>query len=292
MILSTRLWKGCATAGCVVAVLLGGAPLWAQEKPAPKNEGPHRKLAPGVMTTVEPARQLEETYSRHDMLGLLAVNPDFTWAKHVSFRHDIWVLQFKFKPLRMIDVDVPQKSGVMERKKIWYLIYSVTNAGQTMHPVRQEDGSYKVEVVAKDVKFVPEFLLRSHEYGTLYADKVIPVAIGPIQLREDPSRRLNNTAEMLREIKVGETVWGVATWENIDPRIDRFSVYVKGLTNAYRWEDSQTAYKKGDPLSGRKIGVKTLKVNFWRPGDEYMPHEGEIRLGIPGQPDYDWVYLY
>jgi hypothetical protein len=41
-------------------------------------------------------------------------------------------------------------------------------------------------------------------------------------------------------------------------------------------------------------------INFWRPGDEYLPSENEIRYGTPtgmaekyGVPaglDYTWVY--
>ncbi len=35
---------------------------------------------------------------------------------------------------------------------------------------------------------------------------------------------------------------------------------------------------------------KTLKINFWRPGDEYMEHEMELKYGVPGEVDYQWVY--
>jgi hypothetical protein len=93
---------------------------------------------------------------------------------------------------------------------------------------------------------------------------------------------------------------------------------VSGLTNAYRWEDPPGAYERalaaskraaavksgtGDqdvpffvpqdvnPVgAGRKFTRKTLKLNFWRPGDEYYEHEKEFRLGIPGEVDYEWVY--
>ncbi len=313
---SIRAWKAYAMLGWAVALVAvarpaagedapAAPPKPAAEKPAvpPKpaireeaipdpEAGAHRRLAPGVLTKADPARQTDETFSRHDHLGLVAVNSDYSWAKNVSFRHDVWALDFSYKPLRTIWVDVPQKTGAMEKKLIWYLVYSVTNPGKTMHPVKQEDGTYKVETIAKDVRFVPEFLLYAHETKRAERDKVIPVAMGPIRLREDASRRFYNTAEMIREIKVGETVWGIVTWEDVDPRINRFSVYVKGLTNAYKWDDDQAGYKSGDPLSGRKIGVKTLKLNFWRPGDEYFEDEDLIRVGIPGQPDYTWVYLY
>ena len=100
----------------------------------------------------------------------------------------------------------------------------------------------------------------------------------------------------------------VATWENIDPRVDFFSIYVKGLTNAYRWQDNPDGYRPGlDPIAkGRKFVRKTLKLNFWRPGDEYDEKESEFRYGVPGEMadryrqkygkdvlpkvDYEWVY--
>ena len=66
-------------------------------------------------------------------------------------------------------------------------------------------------------------------FTKVYPDRVIPVALDPIRLREDPQRRFLTSVEMCREIPVGETLWGVATWEDIDPRIVRFSIYVSGL---------------------------------------------------------------
>ena len=54
---------------------------------------------------------------------------------------------------------------------------------------------------------------------------------------------------MCRDIAVGETLWGVATWEDIDPRIVRFSVYVFGLTNAYRGKTSRASTSRAIRLS-------------------------------------------
>jgi hypothetical protein len=82
--------------------------------------------------------------------------------------------------------------------------------------------------------------------------------------------------------RVARDVWGVATWTDIDPRIDFFAVYVGGLTNAYRWEDTPGAYRAGDPPGkGRRFARKILQLNFWRPGDELMQSEREIRYGVP-----------
>ena len=298
----------------------------AEKQPVPASKTPYRKLAPGVMISIDPMRVLEESVSRHNVVELLAVDPKFDWAKDVPFRRDIWALEFQFKPVRMIWIDIPQPSGYMQRKLIWYVVYSVTNTGNVMHPVESEDLPYetadkrqlaKVEMVDEPVRFAPEFLLEAQVrrpdksiLNKVYQDRVIPVAMGPIRLREDPHRRFLTTVEMFRELKVGETRWGIATWEDIDPKTFKFSIYVIGLTNAYRWTDQDGEYKKGDSLGkGRKLYRNTLKLNFWRPGDQYYEHDEEIRYGVPqdllpkdrtGQPklpdglhggtDYEWVY--
>ena len=245
------------------------------------------------MESVNPLREYQETVCRRDVVELVAVDPKFDWAKNRVFRRDIWALQFKFKPIRFVWIDIPQAEGVMERKLIRYLVYSVTNPGKIAHPVEQADGTYKLEPVDNPVHFSPRFLLESLESNDnrAYPDRVIPLAMTPIRMREDPNRTLYNSVEMNRDIAVGETVWGVATWEDVDPRIDRFAIYVTGLTNAYQWVDEPGHYKVGDMIgTGRRLLRKTLRLNFWRPGDEYFQREDEIRFGIPGQVDYEWVY--
>jgi hypothetical protein len=249
-------------------------------------------LAPGVMQSVDPAKKVRESFSRHDVVELLAIDPNFDQAKGVPFRRTVWYLEFRFKPVRMIHVDVPQASGLMRQKLIWYMVYSVTNHGKAMRPVEDANGSYKIDFVDVPVRFVPDFLLESPEFNKWYPDRVIPVADGPIGFREDSRRKFHTSVSISEEeIKVGETFWGIATWEDLDPRIDRFSIYVKGLTNACEWTDQPGAYEKGDPVgTGRQLKTKTLKLNFWRPGDELYEHEEEIRYGIPGELDYEWVY--
>ena len=65
--------------------------------------------------------------------------------------------------------------------------------------------------------------------------------------------------------------WGVAIFEGIDPRIDYVSVYVQGLTNAFRLgktPDSPTV-------------AKTLQLNYWRRGDTIEEEDDNIVFGIP-----------
>ena len=82
-----------------------------------------------------------------------------------------------------------------------------------------------------------------------------------------------------------------ATWDDIDPSMDRFSIFVRGLSNAYQWADQSAAAKPDDPAgASHKLALKTLQLNFWRPGDAVYEHEAEIRYGIPGDVDYRWLY--
>lgn len=247
-----------------------------------------RALAPHVMISIDPRVELSETVARHDVVELRG----FDWAKDIPFRRDIWFLQFKFKPMRIIWVDVPVTSTKMDRKMILYMVYSVTNPGKALHPVQNEDGTYRTDTVDLPIRFIPRFSFEIPKLQKAYPDRFVPMALGPIQQREDPGRRLLTSDEMpLREIAPGDTVWGVATWEDIDPRFDRFSIFVNGLTNAYQWYDDVSKIKEGAALgAGRTLAQKTLKINFWRPGDDRIIQEDQIRYGAPGEVDYEWIY--
>lgn len=268
-----------------------------------------RKLAPGVMNTIAPEIEPEETVSTHDIVEIRG-NVDLSWkpnflaetrtlydiSEDVKFRRDIWCLEFSFKPVRMIEVDVPQPSGRMQRKRIWYMVYEVKNTGNRLSPIEQPDESFVAEPSqSKPVRFIPHMMLEGQDRDAAgkpiykaYLDQVIPAAVEAIQKRETPGRRLLNSAQMADEVlpvadgRANQGVWGVATWADVDPRIDFFSVYVSGLSNAYRWVDPPGAYQIGDsPGKGRQFARKTLQLNFWRPGDEFLEHEGEIRFGVP-----------
>ncbi len=99
--------------------------------------------------------------------------------------------------------------------------------------------------------------------------------------------------------KVSDEVWGVATWTDIDPRTDFFTVEVRGLTNAQRSEN----------IDGKFISKqKTLVLYFSRPGDTVNELADIIRYGVPAYADeaqqkmifskygvkerldYEWIY--
>jgi hypothetical protein len=278
---------------------------------APVGRQPFRAVAPGVEITIPPDKQEDETVSTHDIVEIVKGIPNLKWtpktapetetlyqmATDVEFRRDIWCLEFTFKPVRMIWVDVPQVSGKMQRKLIWYLLYHVTNRGQQFHPTRTPTGTYDIKPADSEIRFLPQFVLESHEYKKAYLDRLIPVAIEAIRKKEDPNRKLLNSVEIathripLSADNLDQPVWAVATWEDIDPRIDTFSIAIGGLTNAYRWTDRPDDFHEGDPPGkGRIFTQKMLVLNFWRPGDEFVEDQRVIRYGIPGKVDYSWVY--
>src|SRR5204863_1724156 len=139
-------------------------------------------------------------------------------------------LQFSFKPLRMINVDMPTTNGRTEKRLIWYMVYRVTNLGE--HLPANAAGANKQaadQPSAEEVYFHPQFVLESHEYQKAYLDRVLPQAVKAIQKREDPNRVLLDTVQMsqhpipLSVADENKSVWGVATWEFVDPRMDFFS---------------------------------------------------------------------
>jgi len=284
------------------------------------------EFAPGVLTTIDPAPQNEEMFSGPRPLVEVPIaiegleydpklNPKaatvFERAKNVTLRRTIWNLEFSFKPLRMIYVDIPQPSGKMQRKLVWYMVYRVRNLGNhikpkpieetiertsagepsLVHTTYETEKTNEVEMFGRattDLRFFPHFVLASSEYKKEYLDRVIPAALAPIRDREFPGREVDLKNSLTISgvplpvsdpaSNVDHSVWGVVTWVDVDPRIDYYKVFVQGLTNAYQFEDGE--YKKGEaPGTGRKFTKKTLQLNFWRPGDTVDPHEEEIRYG-------------
>ncbi len=298
--------RSVASSLLALGVCVAPGLLWAAD-----GTGPFRPLAPGVEITIPPNRQEEETVSKKDVVEILRGIAGLEWspkfapetqtlremATGTEFRREIWCLEFTFKPVRMIWVDVPQASGKMQRKLIWYMVYHVKNTGQHLKPVKQDDGTFVIRPADRTIRFFPTFVLGSHEYKKAYLDRIIPVAISAIRQKEDPNRKLLDSVEIGSKLVpvstdlVDKSVWGVATWEDVDPRVDSFSIYVEGLTNAYRWTDQPGQFQAGDPpTSGRVLEQKNLMLNFWRPGDRYREDKRTIHYGIPGKVDYSWVY--
>lgn len=306
-------------------VLAAARPVAAQATAPPQStaltQSAPRDFAPGVETVVPPSLDPAETVTKHDVVELLA-DDELRWdpqlladrplvddARGARFTRTLWCFEFGFKPLRMIRfIDPSTESG---QRLVWYLVYRVKNTGAALRPEMNEaDGAFTA--VAADsgpLRFVPHFVLQGHDVAPeggkiyrAYLDQDLPGTLPAIARREARDRRLHSSASMpLESIPVGEERWGVAMWSDIDPEIDFFSVFVRGLTNAYEWTDPPGAFAAGDPPGkGREFVRKTLQLNFWRPGDRFLQHENEVRYGVaPGKGAlygveegvaYRWVY--
>lgn len=295
-------WRLASCSLTVLIALMAAPVVFAQSRP----------LAPGVLTVIPPDPQYGETYSGPMTLVEVAKGlPELDWqpnfaaksrtvferSRLVVLRRQIWSLEFAFKPLRTIVVDVPQDTGKMQRKVIWYLVYRLRYLGNDMVPEARKDAFghdlYDGQPVSQEGwTFFPQLVLASHDFAKSYQDRIIPAAKAPIEAREMRGEKLLNSVEISRQLILLSTaddpqeVWGVATWEDIDPRLTYFSVFVKGLTNAYQPVDLPDAFQAGDPPgTGRDILSKTLQLNFWRPGDAVNEVEDEVRYGVPYDAD-------
>ncbi len=170
-------------------------------------------------------------------------------------KQGIWVLDFAFKPVRIITAEVDGK-----RKQLHYLYYQVIN--QT----------------GKPRMFVPQFSLVT-DTGKRYEDTVIPKAVEQIQNREDPTIPLLGAVNIMGIVPpstkegIDDAVFGVAVWEDVDPHADKFSVFVRGLSDGYQ----QDSGPDGKPV----VKYKTLKIDFIRRGDQFDLKEREIQLLDP-----------
>ncbi|MEM8681232.1 MAG: hypothetical protein AAGF97_17940, partial [Planctomycetota bacterium] len=215
----------------LAALLLPATRAFAQQLP---------NLAPGVLRIVESAPEERDTATGPaPLLELAAQAPDWqpnyaagsetllAIANQVTLRRTVWQLEFAYKPMRMITIG---------NQRIWYLVYRVTNPGRHLRPSPNPDSfghdKYSVELVSKSVRFTPTFHLQSYEFDQQYRDQILPAAVERIHKIEirDPKIRLYDSVSISSQPILPSTstednsLWGVATWVGVDPRIDFFSV--------------------------------------------------------------------
>ena len=270
------------------------------------------QFAPGVVTVIPPAPDPKETFDGPlTMKTFLEAHPELEWggtnfpenaphfdprsrtlvemAKQVVLRREIYCLEFSFKPLRHMQIDLPTPDGRTQRKLVWYMVYRVRYRGGDLRPVPDEIGGkpvyQRIEAIGyQSRRFFPLFMMRDHVKGNEYLDRILPTAKENIALREQITTPLYNSVEISR-IKIPRSsdenapgVWGLATWVDVDPNIDFLSLYVSGLTNAFQQDG------EGDDAPYRR---KVLQLNFFRPGDTMAQTDDRIRFGVPSYEDKD-----
>lgn len=188
--------------------------------------------------------------------------------QNVEDKEGIWVLDFRFKDPRLVTVDIPGRG----RRLVWYLWYQVIN--NTKEPRL----------------FVPDFEWVTLDRNTVHRDQVLPKAQEAIKRIEDPTGFLdikNSVTIFAQPIPPSKpdatpiAVTGVATWDDVEPKANLFSIFVSGLSDGWT-EVPNTKLPDGKPVVRRK----TLQLNFKRMGDEFYQKSEEIRFLAPAQ----WLY--
>lgn len=296
---------------CCLCGLLGVTTASAQEaeRRDPSTQV-QTQFAPGVMTEIPPAPDPKETFDGPQTLqALLDAYPEIQFggdthpngephydprtrtlvemAQQVILRHEVFCFEFTFKPLRHIYLDIPRPDGRMQRKLIWYMVYRVRYVGGDLRPAADTVAGVEIYKRVESIHyqsryFFPMLVLKNHISGNQYLDRLLPTARDKIKIREQIGLPLHNSVEMTR-VKIPYTtdpaapgVWGVATWEDVDPNIDFLSVEVFGLTNAFEQDG------EGPDAPYRR---KALQLNFYRPGDTMDQTEDTIRFGVPAFED-------
>lgn len=273
----TYSWRASAIQASLVlrivlsaVVLTGAATSWSRaedEKPAtalqqaPQAPAAEDLIRPPAIPEVKLVPSLHTIPVPHDRttFNVQMVNT----ALLPRDKEGIWVLDFAFKPLRMKTVEVPGKG----RRQLHYLYYRVVNR------------------TGKPRMFVPQFIM-VNEAGKKYEDQVVPEAVPVIQAREDATIPLLGAVNIMGMLPpsvkpdVDDAVYGVAVWDRWDAKADRFSIYVRGLSDGYKETPSPSG---GKPV----VKYKTLRIDYIRRGDERQLSEKEIELGDPA---YEWVY--
>jgi hypothetical protein len=132
---------------------------------------------------------------------------------------------------------------------------------------------------------VPQFSIVTNTNKRI-DDVPLPQAVKLIQAREDPAIRLLGSVDMVGTVPpstkegVLDAVYGVAIWNDFDPKASRFSIYVRGLSDGYQ-------LIKATANNPEQKRYKSLKIDFQVFGDHIEIHEDEIRLMDPA---YSWVY--
>lgn len=194
---------------------------------------------------------------------------------------EVFNLDFRFKDPRIIKVNVRGQGT----RIYWYLWYQVINRGD------------------QAVKFYPQFELVTTDFPALYYDRIYDEAVEQAIIRyEDPTgyQEIKNSVSISSQpIPVSKpdafpkAVTGVAIWEASTgdfKRPDgiakdlqdtsRFSIFVKGLSNAFVQVDPLIAGQ--EPLTR----WKTLQLNFRRNGDRTSLDSRNISFDAPAQ----WLY--
>ncbi len=185
----------------------------------------------------------------------------------------IWTLHFRYKPPRIVTVDVPGGG----QKVVWYMPFQVYNRTENPQLI------------------VPVFELVTKDLNTTHKDEPQPAIFKAIDALEDPTGVLKmkstigiskDKIPMTKEDSFPRYISGIAIWTDVPERAaktNRFSVYVSGLSDGLVVEPTSDG--------GQLVKTKTLQLDFFKPTAAGTPRTGDIKPedngGLGGER---WIY--
>jgi hypothetical protein len=185
----------------------------------------------------------------------------------------IWTLHFKYKPPRIVTVDL----GAKGKKPVWYMPFEIYNRNEN------------------PLVITPVFELVTKDLNTVHKDEPQPEIFAAIAKLEDPEGVMKPKSTInISKDKIPVTkrdsfprvVAGLAIWADVPERAartNRFSVYISGLSDGLVVDKLQDG--------GLLVKVKTLQLDFFKPTDDINPKPGDIKIeengGLGGER---WIY--
>jgi len=167
-------------------------------------------------------------------------------GEELNQQTDLWVLEVRFKPLRLISVNLTDpKTGKKTKQLVWYLVY---RAVKRPLPFKGDPNGVNPQNVYDqspgEPLFAPEFTLITNDNDSqkIYSDDILPEAQAAIAARERLPQ-LKNSVQVVGPVpKVtpidakqdNAPIYGVVTWKGIDARTDFVTIYMSGFSNGYR----------------------------------------------------------
>ena len=225
-------------------------------------------------------------------------------GEEITSQENLWVLEVKFKSLRMIAVDITDaKTGEKKKEFVWYFVYKATNrAIEKKVDDTDTEAINDFDAPPGPPIFAPEFLLQTNDNNkaTVHRDVIVPQAQAVIERRE--KQKLLNSVQIVGDLpKVGadgeedESRYGVAMFTGIDPRTDYFTLILNGFSNGYRYVRGPARY---DELAAM-VEQDELKASdqVWdgNPESAWMPAGklGDLFDELQDPPENDeqtWFY--
>jgi len=177
--------------------------------------------------------------------ALQAADPD--QVNPIDIKGENYTFDFQFEQLEPLVVTTPEG----DKEVYWYLVYTVTNTSEEAH------------------NFVPAFSLFSDK-ASLERAGLHPDVFKAIQARRK-IKFLENAVQMTGKILPGEDSarTGVAIFAPLDRKIDRFNIFVDGLSGQYV-ERPNPAATADTPEDQKVVRLrKTLVLEYKFPGDEW-----------------------